>query len=69
MNNSKKDINGLMGDFAVYNNLKQGVYNILKRRHQLYMWEQMVDNESSFDTGIVNYWRSINYKLMNMRVA
>ncbi len=64
MNNSKKEKTGLMGDYAVYDNLKKAVYDILKRRRQLYMWEKMVDDESSIDTSIVNYWRSINSKLM-----
>ncbi len=53
-----------MGDYAVYDNLKKAVYDILKRRRQLYMWEKMVDDESSIDTSIVNYWSSINSKLM-----
>ena len=68
MNNSKKEIKGLMGDYAVYDNLKKTAYDILKRRRQLYMWEKMVDDESSIDTSIVNYWRSINSRLMSVGV-
>jgi hypothetical protein len=68
MNNSKKEIKGLMGDYAVYDNLKKTAYDILKRRRQLYMWEKIVDDESSNDTSIVNYWRSINSRLMSVGV-
>jgi len=64
MNNSKKEIKGLMGDYAVYNNAKNAVYDILKRRRQLYMWEKMLDDESFTDDSVVNYWRSINVRLM-----
>ncbi len=68
MNNSKKEIKGLMGDYAVYDNLKKTAYDILKRRRQLYMWEKIVDDESSNDTSVVNYWRSINSRLMSVGV-
>jgi hypothetical protein len=69
MNNSKKEVKGLMGDYEVYNNLKQTAYAILKRRRQLYMWEKIMDDESFVDTNVVNYWRSINSKLMNVDSA
>ncbi len=68
MDNSKKVIKGLMGDYALYHNLKKEVYDILKRRRQLYMWEKMLDEESFTDDSVVNYWRSINSRLMSVGV-
>jgi hypothetical protein len=69
MNNSKKEVKGLMGDYAVYDNLKKTAYDILKRRRQLYMWEKIMDDESFIDTSVVHYWRSINSKLMSVDSA
>ncbi len=69
MDNSKKVIKGLMGDYSLYHNLKKEVYDILKRRRQLYMWEKMLDEESFTDDSVVNYWRSINSRLMSVGVS
>ncbi len=69
MDNSKKVIKGLMGDYSLYHNLKKEVYDILKRRRQLYMWEKMLDDESFTDDSVVNYWRSINSRLMSVGVS
>ncbi len=55
-----------MGDYALYDNLKKAVYDILKRRRQLYMWEKMLDDESFTEDSVVNYWRTINSKLMGV---